>query len=205
MLIGCPVLSLSEEARPCIDIASVNPESSGLAVLCCSAYGGSEGVVFTDISSTREASSLVMGNAIYGCDYGIRNTDGPIEMNVVALENAVGGSTTSDYDGWGDFEDLFSKVTLTEDPFVNAASGDFSLNDTSGGGAECRSALTIGLLGGSGTETVAAAYTIGAIREGAADGEADPPSLIGSSEAGGVGVPGHEFGRWGINNTEDLA
>jgi hypothetical protein len=51
--------------------------------------------------------------------------------------NAFGSNTGGNYSGCGPGVD---DVTLTGDPFTNASSGDFSLNNTSGAGAACKQA-----------------------------------------------------------------
>jgi len=65
------------------------------------------------------------------------------------LNNAVGNVGADVNVGNG--PDI-NKIALTADPFTNAAGGDFTLNNTSGGGALCRAAGAGGLdLGASQT------------------------------------------------------
>jgi hypothetical protein len=57
------------------------------------------------------------------------------------LINCAGGGNAADYDA-ADFpaDSVEGFVTLTADPFTDAANGDFTLNSTAGGGAELRGA-----------------------------------------------------------------
>jgi hypothetical protein len=52
-----------------------------------------------------------------------------------ARNNAAGANTAGNYENWATPE---GAITLTADPFTNAAAGDFSLNTTAGGGAALR-------------------------------------------------------------------
>lgn len=54
-----------------------------------------------------------------------------------ARNNAAGANTAGNYENWATPE---GAITLTADPFTDAANGDFSLNSTSGGGAALREA-----------------------------------------------------------------
>jgi hypothetical protein len=82
------------------------------------------------------ANSIFWGNGGYGADFAAATgaLSGRTRHN---FGNAYGGNTSGSRNnlpaGIGD-------VTLTADPFTNAAGGDFSLNATAGGGAACREA-----------------------------------------------------------------
>lgn len=68
-------------------------------------------------------------------------------------------------------------VTLTVDPFTNAAGGDFSLNNTAGGGASCRAA---GIPGGfPGLSTTTGYADIGAVQHADPGGGFAPTELFG--------------------------
>lgn len=56
------------------------------------------------------------------------------------LNCAAGGNTSAQFSTNISAESQTSSVTLTGDPFTNAAAGDFSLNNTAGAGASCRAA-----------------------------------------------------------------
>lgn len=73
-------------------------------------------------------NTIAYGNGGYGF-----NGNGFYQQSFCA-----GGSNTSGNETGVDRS--LSFVTLTADPFTNAAAGDFSLNNTAGGGALCRAA-----------------------------------------------------------------
>jgi len=62
--------------------------------------------------------------------------------------NAVGGNTSGNY---SQIPSGPHDVTLTGDPFTNAAGNDFSLNNVAGAGAACRNAGFPGALPGLAT------------------------------------------------------
>jgi len=80
-------------------------------------------------------NSIFYGNG----GYGINLPSGRTTHLLRATRNNAFGSNTSGASvnttgaGYGD-------VTLTADPFTDASNGDYSLNNTSGGGASCRGA-----------------------------------------------------------------
>lgn len=76
-------------------------------------------------------SNIIYGNGGYGLNY----QAGAALSNGLADYNAFGSNTSGPYSGVsaGDHD-----VTLTGDPFTDAAGGDFSLNNTAGAGAACR-------------------------------------------------------------------
>lgn len=58
---------------------------------------------------------------------------------LLSLINCAAGSNSGGYTNVTPLLDI-DPITLTADPFTNAAGGDFSLNNTAGGGALCRAA-----------------------------------------------------------------
>jgi hypothetical protein len=80
-------------------------------------------------------NNVAWGNAVYGFDFG--NSVATIAGKM--LNNAAGNNTTANFRPplatWNP-----SCITLTVDPFTNAAGGDFTPNNTAGGGALLRAA-----------------------------------------------------------------
>lgn len=114
----------------------------------CVAYGnnGNGFTVSTTNTVVRYANCIAYGNGATGF------TNSPSAANVGTFSMthcAAGGNLTNrDYTP-GALDIAF--VTLTADPFVNAAGGNFSLNATAGGGAACRAAGFPGAFVGGGT------------------------------------------------------
>ena len=102
-------------------------------------FGVGDGIGF-DATRTIAGSApdSVIRNAIYSVTNGIYNNQtGVIEASVHLTQNAIGSAATARYSGFGDLP-LPGDITLTADPFVDAANGDFTLNNVSGGGALLR-------------------------------------------------------------------
>jgi hypothetical protein len=93
---------------------------------------GRDGFVFTDTSrSNIAANNISVSNGRYGFNWAGTN-DRLLSYNNAAYNNTSGaqnGTVTT-----------FNFLTLTADPFVDAANGNFALNNTAGGGAACRAA-----------------------------------------------------------------
>jgi len=111
-------------------------------------YGnGSDGIALTAQASNTPLSMAVYNSIIYN------NTSNGITLSQAgvisfARNNAFGANGTARTNwpvGVGD-------VTLTADPFVNAAGANFALNSTAGGGVSCKAAGFPGVLitGGTG-------------------------------------------------------
>lgn len=101
----------------------------------CSSYGNGGDGFDLDTVGCYVANCISYGNT----GYGFQATASRPQAFVV---NCAGGSN-----GLGNFHGTFipaanqiNFVTLTADPFTTAASLDFSLNNTAGGGAACRNA-----------------------------------------------------------------
>jgi hypothetical protein len=122
------------------------------SVMFCLAYGNTgNGFTWGSFDVYLKVNSTAYNNTgdgfSLGGNYGNINTcvaylNGGYGFNVVSqntLFNCAAGSNTS-----GDFNSAgivnVGPITLTADPFTNAAGGDFSLNTTAGGGAACRAA-----------------------------------------------------------------
>lgn len=97
-------------------------------------YGANVGVL-------NPASGLVIADNIFYniATYAIGGTTGG---NPLLWNNAMGALTSGRIDttGLGTIIEEVNAITLTADPFTNAASEDFTLNNTAGGGASCRAA-----------------------------------------------------------------
>lgn len=100
-------------------------------------------------AGTPNASHLVRNNifascAGYGLNYGSVTPQGVTYPNAY-YNNTLGGRSANYAGGFT----LPSDVTLTTSPFTAAASGDFSLNSTAGGGAALRGTASPGSFPGS--------------------------------------------------------
>lgn len=143
----------------------------------CIAYGGTDGFTYT-AGSGGEACAV---NCIsYGnSGYGFRSTAG---VNGLITLNCAAGNNTS-----GNFSSCYEEgsITLTADPFTNAAGDDFSLNNAAGGGALLRAA---GLGWGDGALYSAPNYLdIGALQHQDAGGGSSGP--VGQLKIFRGGVP----------------
>jgi hypothetical protein len=94
--------------------------------------GGSSSVGLAFYTYTFQmAYGGAFGNIFVGMGTAISNN--PTDTGFQVSRNAFYNNTT-DYNGTHD-----SNITLTADPFVDAANGDFNLNATNGGGGTLRS------------------------------------------------------------------
>lgn len=89
------------------------------------------------IASSSYINCIAYENGLYGWDFNV--------LSGCGLVNCASGENTSGRTDGNEAYDI-GAVTLTADPFTNATGGDFSLNNTAGGGALCRQ-LGIGILG----------------------------------------------------------
>lgn len=83
-------------------------------------------------------NSIFYGNAGYGIDV----TTGSLAMpgSLAVDYNAYGSNTSGATSGLDNSNYTAHDVTLTGDPFTDAANDDFTLNNTAGAGAACRAA-----------------------------------------------------------------
>lgn len=103
-------------------------------------------------------NNIFYGNAAYGIDV---TTSGVASGNnsFLMLNNAFGANgTAATRNCWAGT----ATVTLSADPFTAKASGDFSLNNVSGGGAACRSAGRPAKIAGNVDGLTTSAANIGA-------------------------------------------
>lgn len=150
----------------------------------CTAYGnGQDG--FRGASLAINATIMVVDCISYtnaGTQY---NVDAATD--VYLLVNCAAGLGT----GAGNVSTSISKnnqigqIVLTGDPFVNAAGGNFGLNNTAGAGASCRAAGHIGAFPGlSSTVTY---DDIGAVQHQDTGGGGGGAPIVGSSIVRGAG------------------
>lgn len=110
--------------------------STPLKIFNCTAYNNAYGFVASGGSIIQKLyNCLSYGNSVYGIY-------GPGEACFCAFGNNTSGNTD------GQITLIEGNVTLSANPFTNAAGGDFSLNNTAGGGAACRAAGFPGLFPG---------------------------------------------------------
>ena len=122
---------------------SSNSLANGV-VYGCVAYGnGGDGVnIIATYAAVSVLNCLFVGNGGYGINY---NHDLKIAVplfNYNAFYNNTSGARNSNLSAG------YNDVTLTGDPFTNAGSGDFSLNNTASAGAACRAVGFPGLFPG---------------------------------------------------------
>jgi hypothetical protein len=116
-----------------------NVAASGFGLFYNTIAGnGSHGVVLSnDRSYTVMFGNLLSGNGGYGVsgatDRVTGNTQEYLWLRYNAFYNNTSGQTNA-----GSVS--APNITLTADPFTNSGSGDYSLNNTAGGGAACRAA-----------------------------------------------------------------
>lgn len=137
---------------------------SGDVVNCVASANGSYGFLGEGNSATF-LNCVAYNNTLDGFSLGAGNNSGV--FNSIAVDNGgygINASTTwTDFpDNWNAFYNNTSgarngvpaganDVTLSGDPFTNAAGGDFSLNNTAGAGAACRAVGFPGTFSGIGT------------------------------------------------------
>lgn len=91
-----------------------------------------------------DSGAVILGNVGWShSGYGIIGTTS--SGNPLIVGNALGSYTSGriDTSTLGSIIEEIEGITLTADPFTNSGSGDFTLNNTSGGGVLCRAASTL--------------------------------------------------------------
>jgi len=80
-------------------------------------------------------SNLILSNATQGiASTDVASATMPVYMSTIAFYNISGADTE-----FGD-NPVINSIALTVEPYTDAASNDYSLNNTAGGGADCRAA-----------------------------------------------------------------
>lgn len=151
--------------------------STALRVLNCSIYGnGRDGIRITTSAAQNTISiqnCIVTNHTAVGA-VGINCTTSAF-WGARVWTNAVYNNTTNVSTN---FFAMFVEgtVTLSGDPFNNAAGGDFSLNNTASAGALCRNAGTLGTFPGG----LSRGYLdIGAVQVGSTGGTGATAMLLG--------------------------
>lgn len=124
----------------CLSINNSGATSDGFQVASnqivanCTAYGNGRHGFLVSNRSTKLFNCVSYGN-VNGFSDGGNGYSQPLFYNC-----AAGGNITADYVSPIGATQKVNVVTLTANPFTNAAGGDFSLNNTAGGGALLRGA-----------------------------------------------------------------
>lgn len=109
----------------------------------CTSHGNaSDGFGGALAYSSLLANCLATSNG----GYGFNSADAGFGVNQIV--NCAGRNNTSGNTSTAYATRNTGFVTLTVDPFVNAAGGNFALNATAGGGAACRAASILGVFPG---------------------------------------------------------
>jgi hypothetical protein len=90
----------------------------------------------TAASLTDVEDCIVWGAGTAGTIYGVSLT--ATSQSARLIRSRLGNNRTADYINLFRAELVTGYLHLTVDPCTNAAGGDFSLNNTTGGGADCR-------------------------------------------------------------------
>ncbi len=110
-------------------------QAGGVFIDRCTAYGVGTGVYMADAT----APYMITDNIFYSISaYVFGGSDGAAAM---MINNASGSVTSGQIDtaNLGSVLEEKDAITLTADPFVDAAGEDFRLNGVAGGGLLCRS------------------------------------------------------------------
>lgn len=135
-----------------VNCISYNNTSSGFTIgnlvianlINCISYGNTNGFFNGGSGQGIFINCLAVSNSLFGFTSFTPNTITQFLSHCAAYANTSGNvDTTSASPAIND-----SFTTLTADPFTNAAGGDFSLNNTAGGGASCRAAGIPGVFPG---------------------------------------------------------
>jgi len=125
---------------------TANSATDGCSVSNCVAYNNTgDGI---QIESNHGAASIknciLVSNGGYGIEKDTRTADVTLTYNYFN-NNAFYGNTSGEVSANITTLGPNGHITLTADPFTDAAADDFTINETSGGGADLRAAaVTIG-------------------------------------------------------------
>lgn len=135
-----------------------NGNTGPLCCYSCTAYGNGGNGFYSQAEAAFYVNCLSVGNT----GNGFLNSlyQGQLVSHCAAYNNVAGNFSFSS----GPTESL---ITLTGDPFTNAASGDFSLNNTAGAGAACRAAGIPGAFPGG---TTTGYQDVGAVQSSGSGG-----------------------------------
>jgi len=109
-------------------------ETHGFAIRNCVFRNQTESGIVLD-NAAQTAGAFIRHNVFVGNgQYGINYTGGGVPFHRID-RNAYYNNTSGTNNG---FTSLGNDITLSADPFVDAASGDYNFNDTANGGATLR-------------------------------------------------------------------
>jgi hypothetical protein len=111
---------------PNIGAGGTSPLDAQITVVNSVFYSNTDGI---KVSTTARYEELSVVNSVFYGNSGVGITMGLGPGFAFAYNNAFNGTPTNNY------PTSVGQVTLTADPFTNAATGDYSLNSTAGGGA----------------------------------------------------------------------
>jgi hypothetical protein len=118
-----------------VGVNAARDQPTILSLKNCTVYGNSSHGVSSGVTTSNQFVLNLRNNILFlNGGYGIACAKAPDTLT--NRKNAYGGPNTS-----GDRSNLAAgtgDVSLTGDPFNGAGAGDFSLNDNSGAGHECR-------------------------------------------------------------------
>ncbi|MAG28386.1 hypothetical protein CMI47_22905 [Candidatus Pacearchaeota archaeon] len=168
---GCVFTDGSVEAMEIgidVDLINSTNEAAIFNVTECTFYGfGTDAIAIRELPNINTYPynlNVIQNNIFYGSSAtnAINIEDASVNTGLLIVGNAYGGVTNQVNGGGTNLQNL-DAVTLSDDPFTDGANLDFSLNSTSGGGADCKDAAyptTIqGLASTSGRHIGASQYT----------------------------------------------
>ncbi len=105
-----------------------------------SIYNMVSGILFPSLpTGTGFGILYITNNVIHTCTVGINSTDaGSDRAQTWFFNNAIGSATSARYSASLGTSIIFDDIILTASPWTDPANGDFSLNNTAGGGALVR-------------------------------------------------------------------
>jgi len=127
-------------------LESVSSTTAGSALANCIAYNNTgDGIQIESIhGSTTIKNCILVSNGGYGIEKDTASADVTLTYNYFD-NNAFYGNTSGEVSANITTLGPNGHITLTADPFTDAAADDFTINETSGGGADLRTtAVTLG-------------------------------------------------------------
>lgn len=139
----------------------------------CTSYNSGRAGFYKDGSGNHSEyyNCLATNNGGFGFDTNNSSDNGVLLVNCAGYSNTSGNVD-------GQILRSLGFVTLSADPFVDAAGGNFALNNTAGGGAACRAAGFPGAFPGG---TTTGYLDIGAVQHQDSAGSGGGGTVIGSS------------------------
>lgn len=167
---GAGIMATTGVASHCISINNTGASGDGFVSVAgayaefheCIAYGNSrDGFrLYAADETCRLINCVAAGNT--GYQFGANAAMGVYLMLNCAAKADGSGAFDPNLTNPALFPKQINCITLTADPFVNAAGGNFALNDTPGGGLSCRAAGLLGVFPGAPTINTTGFQDIGA-------------------------------------------